>query len=386
MKAAAWTASPPDQQERRSVYAYTKRGLLSPMAVAFDFMDTSLPCGQRDVTLVPPQALALLNNEFTHDRSLGLANMLASLPGSLEHKVDLAWQKSLGRDPTAQEKEQAVRHLQVQKDRFSSMLDRLKETRGSQTPVVDGLVLHLSAAQGVEHDNSGRVLKWQDLSGHGHHASQKDPAARPFLTNSGAGPKPRVNFDGKRNFLDLEGGQLLTSGAFSIFAVVRDAGHAGHRTLFSNWNGASGNSTSSVFLGTTAQATVRLSDDFTSPQPLSRNDGFFLLSAIAAPQETSIFQGANVLARKGSGLAARRLDTEFVIGQQGNIQGEWWDGDLAEILVYDRALTDAERVQLTGELQTRHSLSQPQMADPETLALASLCHVLLNTNEFLYID
>ncbi len=60
MKGNAWTPSPPAEQGRRSVYMFTKRGLLPPLLTTFDFPDTTLPCCQRDVTTVAPQALALL--------------------------------------------------------------------------------------------------------------------------------------------------------------------------------------------------------------------------------------------------------------------------------------------------------------------------------------
>ena len=46
-KEAAWQASPPAQQKRRSLYMYTKRSLLLPMMTTFNFCDTISPCGQR---------------------------------------------------------------------------------------------------------------------------------------------------------------------------------------------------------------------------------------------------------------------------------------------------------------------------------------------------
>ena len=58
-----WKASPAAEQGRRSVYLFLKRGLLPPLATTFDLPDTTLPCGQRDVTTVAPQALTLLNDQ-----------------------------------------------------------------------------------------------------------------------------------------------------------------------------------------------------------------------------------------------------------------------------------------------------------------------------------
>jgi len=75
------------------------------------------------------------------------------------------------------------------------------------------------------------------------------------------------------------------------------------------------------------------------------------------------------------------------VGQQGNIQGEYWKGELAELIVFDRELTDPERQAIGDYLLTRYAIaSREPPVEPVDLGLASLCHVLLNTNEFLYVD
>ncbi len=119
-KAAAWTASPEADQHRRSLYMFTQRSLLTPMMTAFDLCDTTLPCGQRDVTIVAPQALTLLNNEFVHHRAETLAAklMLPDSAGGAE-KISATWRAILKRSPTADEVLMASSHIKQQKDRFS---------------------------------------------------------------------------------------------------------------------------------------------------------------------------------------------------------------------------------------------------------------------------
>ena len=77
-KGDAWQPSPPHEQLRRSLYSFSARSLLPPMMTTFDFGDTTLPCGQRPVSTVAPQALALLNNAFSHERSAALAARILS--------------------------------------------------------------------------------------------------------------------------------------------------------------------------------------------------------------------------------------------------------------------------------------------------------------------
>ena len=119
-KSSAWEASSEQDQLRRSLYIYSKRGLLPPLMTTFDFADTTLPCGQRDVTTSPTQALALLNNSFVHTRSDALARRVVALaPEDVTEQVRHAWLFTLGREPDASEKALAIKHIAAQRARFA---------------------------------------------------------------------------------------------------------------------------------------------------------------------------------------------------------------------------------------------------------------------------
>ncbi len=119
-KAAAWTASLESEQHRRSLYIFTQRSLLPPMMTAFDLCDSTLPCGQRDVTIAAPQALTLLNSEFIHRRAETLAaRVLNSCPDAVPTQVATAWRAILNRQPSESEAIMALEHIQQQTARFS---------------------------------------------------------------------------------------------------------------------------------------------------------------------------------------------------------------------------------------------------------------------------
>ena len=122
MKGAAWVPSPPDQQGRRSVYVFAKRGLLPPLLTTFDFPDTTLPSCRRDVTTVPTQALALLNNPFVHEQSWALAKRVGTA-GVPADRVRRAWRLALARDPRPGELAAAVAHLERQARHFAGRPD-----------------------------------------------------------------------------------------------------------------------------------------------------------------------------------------------------------------------------------------------------------------------
>src|SRR5262249_38592155 len=118
MKGAAGHAPPPLEQRRRSIYIFSKRGLLLPLATTFDFPDTTLPCAQRDVTTVAPQALALLNNQFVHEQSEALARRVIAVKGDDAARVDAAWRISVGRMPSEAQRSVVWQHIESQRRHF----------------------------------------------------------------------------------------------------------------------------------------------------------------------------------------------------------------------------------------------------------------------------
>jgi hypothetical protein len=199
-----------------------------------------------------------------------------------------------------------------------------------------------------------------------------------------------VVFDGQGSFLQLGSG-LLQHESLTVFAVATDRGVAGHRELLSNWSGRDGNSTSSLFVGLTADRSFRFSDDFSGVGELQHGNQPFLLTATNGPAGASLFQGLRKAVSRPRALPQRRLDTPWVIGQQGNIDGEYWNGHLSLLIVFGRQLSADEQLAVQTTISRRFSLSletppAQSLADPEQLALASLCLVLFNTNEFAFID
>ena len=392
-KSTAWQPSPKREQTRRSLYMYLKRGLLPPMMTAFDLCDPTLSCGQRNVTTVPTQALTLMNNLFVHDRSEKLAETIRESTNKPEDQARLAWKSILKREPTDQELNRAVEHLSKQANTFirqQRLTDLGDEIHVRSILPKKALVLHLKAAHAVvTNPDSSLVQTVPDLSGHRHHAHQMTSAAQPHLVHSEINGKPTLRFDGKSQYMKIDG-QVIDGQQCTFICVAVDRKTTGHRALISNWSGRDGNSTSSIFLGLTQQSTVRFSDAFGSAGDLVDRRKPFLLTAINSVQKASVYQNGRLL-KSGKRLTVRRLDTPWVIAQQGNINGEFWMGDIAEILVFKRDLQPEERNQIEAKLAKNYGITlanEPEAkdADPSTLALASLCHVLMNTNEFVYVD
>ena len=137
-KGAAWSPSPAHEQLRRSLYSFSARSLLPPLMTTFDFGDTTLPCGQRPVSTVAPQALALLNNAFAHERSTALATVVLSLrrqdvqsaerrdySSDADQQIRSVWRLALAREPSSAEVLAAREHVREQQQRWPSAPERV---------------------------------------------------------------------------------------------------------------------------------------------------------------------------------------------------------------------------------------------------------------------
>ena len=229
-----------------------------------------------------------------------------------------------------------------------------------------GLAMRLESTMGVTNDESGLVSGWADQSGNGHDAFQQNPDRQPLLvadaTLTGA---PVLRFDGGSDLFTLAG-QVVSSQDFSIFAVVNATpSSTGNKNLFGNWSAAVGRFGTALYLGLTGyqagsdSATVRFTDVASSAGMASNVKEHFLLdfitdndltgagSAAVAYNGATIYAGEDLDAQGGRDLKANPDNAPYVIGVQGDPDhgvsaGEYWQGDIAAFLVYDRFLSPAE--------------------------------------------
>lgn len=114
-------------QWRRSVYIYSKRQLLMPLMELFDAPTTTDSCPERLVSVVPTQALVLMNDEFTEDQAEALAALAERERGAEPRQaVEFVFRRTLGRAPDAErlrEAERFVAERTLVSDRLSALAD-----------------------------------------------------------------------------------------------------------------------------------------------------------------------------------------------------------------------------------------------------------------------
>ena len=115
-KPSQWTVTPDESDHyRRSIYLLHKRNLRLPFMEVFDGPDFQISCPRREMSTHPPQALELLNGDFSNQMADALADRLVKEAGKDHAKqVDLAYRLAAGRAPSLKEKQLAVAFLQKQ--------------------------------------------------------------------------------------------------------------------------------------------------------------------------------------------------------------------------------------------------------------------------------
>ncbi|MCU1327359.1 MAG: hypothetical protein JWN34_2729 [Bryobacterales bacterium] len=100
-------SSDPAEYDRRSVYLFIKRAFRLPLLDTFDAPSSDESCPRREASTIAPQALALMNSEWTYDQAIRFAKRMASS----KDLVGDAWNLALGRAPDANERAKAEQYL-----------------------------------------------------------------------------------------------------------------------------------------------------------------------------------------------------------------------------------------------------------------------------------
>jgi hypothetical protein len=242
----------------------------------------------------------------------------------------------------------------------------LAATPKGKGPTTDGLVLWLKADAGLASDGS----TWADQSDQGHNATALAGQAPTVVANAING-LPAASFTGGQA-MSLSG-TVLSSQQFTILAVASDNGlsSGGYREIISNWDGST--TVASIFLGTVSSTVskknpapldrIRFTDQIggeTDPKRPQDGEGMlptptvpFVLAGWSGPADAAIYVAGKQQYHTAVPLMTRNLTEPWVIGRQGSFGGEYWNGYIAEVLVYNKALSKKELKKDNGYLKAK---------------------------------
>lgn len=384
---------------RRSIYTRVLRNSRDPLLEAFDlpfFMSSS---SSRDTTTSPIQSLLLMNSQTMIKHAENLAKYVtaktSASQGDLTERIRQLWWTVLGREPGLDEIQQARQFLS-QQEAF-----RVNASKSGSAPV--------QLATGKVPYRDGQAILFQD-------GQDKDQLLVP--------PKTEMNVDDFTIEAHLQvrsiysGGEVRTIIAKTspeaprsgwMFGITGKASRRKPQTLVLQIFGKDARGS--------AQEAVLFSDhhlELNKPYYVAVSvrlakgnepgTATFYLKDLSNEEEPVMTAEAPV-----SLTSINTNDAALTIGSRG--QRDWrFDGLIDDIRLSNAAL-QAEELLLTGErthpatigywkfepnpgifhnslpggppLVTRN---QNQYASPAEAAFIDLCHVLLNSNEFLYID
>jgi hypothetical protein len=368
---------------RRTVYTKVLRNTRDPLLEAFDSPESFSSVPARNATTTATQALLMVNGRWPLERAQAFAKRLRGLAKSDEDLVRAAYRLAYGRPPTDAELARSVAFLgkggpsgapadlplvqampdrggQAARMRSASPEDRLRLADDPALPSGDFTVEAIVILDSLHEDAQVRVI-----------ASQW--GGKETLPGWSFGVTSRQSKHGPQNLIL----QLVGEQGYEV--VPSDLRIALHKTHYV---------AATVKIAETGQAGVT-----------------FYLQDLSDPEAQ--LRTANVRHKVTGGY---RSKTALVLGGRDGPQGHGWDGLIDELRISRAALGKDQLLLLDGtpsagavaghwtfehdpgffhEAEGRLKplvRTAPAKAGATEAGLVDFCHVLLNSNEFLYVD
>jgi hypothetical protein len=249
---------------------------------------------------------------------------------------------------------------------------RTDATLYSQDVTLDGLQFWAKGESGVELDANGKVTHWSDQSGKGHHVDALAAAGRqPSLGFHALNNFGVIGFDGIDDLLKPASG-LTTANNFTAFFVARaqttheidvfsntgTAGVSGQRyLLFPPQGGAYAGAGLSV--GTNGITVYEHGDNYMPARAVYSGNGMtgnlfkVIELAYLNREPTILLNGQVVVTGWPSPRTLVMIGSELGGSTAAAGANNFFQGDVGEVLIYDRTLTDLERKMILNHLAYR---------------------------------
>jgi hypothetical protein len=208
-----------------------------------------------------------------------------------------------------------------------------------------GMKLWLRVDSGITKDANNHVNHWIDQSGTGNDAVQSVVGSSPVYVQGDSITQSVVRFDGSASYMN---GPLALGTQMSIFAVVKQGTNGGFKRVITNEGhfylgvGSVGNFAS--FYGNGTWGTTQ-----SHPAPLLSTQ-FNVVESVNDGNDNAYING-QLIETRANPMGA------FTNGYElGRYPGgsQYWDGDIAEVLIYDTALSAADRQNVETYLASKY--------------------------------
>ena len=229
--------------------------------------------------------------------------------------------------------------------------------------VTDGLVLALDAADRNSYPGSGTT--WTDLSGNGNTGTLVNGVGY-NSANFGS-----LVFDGVNDFVNITDNASVSSvgnGNFSITAFVRVNSSAGTKNIWrrDNFQNQGAENRRIISLGVSSSGFPSFgvydgnNNGATYSQNICDNNWHYLVGVYESSTKTQYLYENGVLRTQAVYINTQSFNTLNQPWCVGNVNttynGEWYTGNIAQVSIYNRALTATEIQQNFNATRSRFSI------------------------------
>ena len=220
--------------------------------------------------------------------------------------------------------------------------------------------------------NNLYVKKWNDQSGSSNHAQQSTDIYQPLLIAAapGLGNQPAIRFDGANDLLLLS--SVAAQNNFTLIVVARSfvshevdaqdavgvGGVSGQRYLFGARHGGDYQAGAGLSFGTNGVTVYEHGSGYMPALAVAATSlpGFAVLTVNYSNRQPSLYVQGNQVS---SGFTSARTNVSAPIEIGSGAYGAF-QGDLAEVLLYNRSLPDPERAAIEQYLSGKYGIGFPR--------------------------
>lgn len=221
--------------------------------------------------------------------------------------------------------------------------------------------------------SSTKITNWLDMSGSSpaNDATQGTSADQATYVATSINGYPGASFDGSSDYYNLTNSLTDLTSGFSIFAVIKP-GSSSTKTLFASANSGPADLVSLETVNTQARFSAynnTTSSNVITPSSSLTVGKYQLVDAVHDGAGNAIVSINGTVQQSGSVQNLRNQSRSAnILGADYNTS-TFWNGELAELLVYSRTLTEAERKDVQGYLFTRYQLATSTVASTPVISV-----------------
>lgn len=222
-------------------------------------------------------------------------------------------------------------------------------------PMISGMVLWLRADQGITLGTGSQVATWADQSGHGNNVTQATATARPTLSASG-GPmgQPCLNFASASLQMLDRASAVVSASPWSAFVVQETSTPASEG--FSFYVGGLSSSNGLGFGLNGSDRVIWYSGASILVDGVCPTSTWELWSAVNTGTTTTFSVNGSSQSVTNPTVQPIAPSAATGIGGSTDTAADTWNGSIAEVILYNRALTAPEVALLNSYFSTRYGV------------------------------